>query len=169
MKAFQYLSSSINVIVSELDKNQRFKKLVKVNGDKPLSVPDISETVIEKELKPYPFSQDNVQIESEVIVRAYISDGEVDSAEVITDYTVMFDILVPVSMWFIKVEVDGKYKQATRAFVIMEEIAETFKDTTGTLGKLSIDSFIILQVNDNVAGYRVQASSFGINERPTDD
>lgn len=169
MRPFKFLSSSLNVVVSELDKNQNFKKLLKVNGDKPLQVPDITETVIEKQLKPYPFSQDNVQIESEVIVRAYISDGEIDNGEVITDYTLMFDILVPVSMWFIKIDDNGKMKQATRAFVIMEEIADTFKDTKGTLGKMSIDSFIILQVNDNVAGYRVQASAFGINERPTDD
>lgn len=169
MRAFQYLSSSLNVIVSELDKNQNFKKLIKVDGDKPLQSPNIAETIIERELKPYPFSQDNVQTVSKVVVRAYIADGEIDSSEVVTDYTVMFDILVPVSMWFIQVEIDGKMKKATRAFVIMEEIAKTFNGTKGTLGELHIDSFIVLQVNDNVAGYRVQASAFGINERPTDD
>lgn len=171
MRAFKFLSTALNSVMSELNNNQNFKKLIRYNNTEPLSSPDVLDTIIEKELKPYPFSQDNVQQISNVVVRAYISDAEIDESGVITDYTIMFDILVPVSMWIIKIlDEDGKKRNYTRAFSIMEEISATFEDKSiGTLGVMSIDSIIILQVNDNVAGYRVQASAFGINERPTDD
>lgn len=172
MRAFRYLSSSLNVVMSELNKNQNFKKLIKYTSNEPLSEANVSETIIEKQLKPYPFSQDSVQQISEVVVRAYISDAEIDNSGTITDYTIMFDVLVPVSMWIIKIkdEEDNVKRNYTRAFSIAEEISATFENKSkGTLGKLRIDSMIILQVNDNVAGYRIQASAYGINERPTDD
>lgn len=175
MRIFEIISNNTSILLSELEKNQNLKKLVKVREDSPLGYANITDKMIYKELQPYPFSPESVRDQDGVILRVYIQGGGLDETQVKMDeILILFDIIVPISMWTVNVprKSDGKMVKAVRPVLIMDEIMKTFESkekvpeqSKSTLGRLKFGEFRLLPVNENYHGYRLEAYVFGINER----
>lgn len=175
MHIFDILNNNTAILLIELEKNQNLKKLVKVKDDNPLGYDNILEKMMYEELQPYPFSPESVPESDQVILRVYIESGKFDEAMVIMgEIPVLFDIIVPVSMWTVNAPraTDGKLVKQIRPMLIAKEIMETFKadakipaESKSTLGRLRFTDFVQLPVNENYHGIRLVAKAYGIHER----
>lgn len=175
MHIFDILNNDTAILLIEMEKNENLKKLVKIKGDDPLGYSGALDKMIYKELQPYPFSPESVPEKDQVLLRVYIESGKFDGAMVMMGrIPIMFDIIVPVSMWTVNVPrpTDGKSVKAIRPFSIAKEIMNTFEaeakvpeESKSTLGVIKFVDFVQLPVNENYHGVRLVAHAFGINER----
>ena len=174
MHIFDILNNDTAILLYEMERNQTLKKLVQNKEDDPLGRPLKTEKMIYRELQPYPFSPESVSSFDGVILRVYIESGKFDGSMTMTDIPILFDIIVPVSMWTINAPrpTDGVMSKQIRAFSIAREIMNTFEaesktpeQSKSTLGILKFTDFVQLPVNENYHGVRLVAEAFGIHEK----
>lgn len=153
MVNIELMSDNLAIILGELINNQNIVKYISYNVKDPLSQPDITlpaKNLVESKIHPYPFDPITTTEES-VEIRVYYPEGVIDGSKAIVETTVFVDIVCAKSLWLIN---DGK--SAIRPYMIMKELFQHFnKNSVSTVGRLDIQGFSHLHVNDRFDAIRL--------------
>jgi len=154
----ELLSPNLVLLIDEILTNQNICKYLYYDDKNPLGRSTIADTsgLLLTKIYPYPFS--SAIIDECTQLRIYYPDGEFDSTGVIEQSLVLFDIICHKNLWLIN---DGT-NSLIRPYEIMKELANLFKPSLGTVGKLKFKRFNHLFVNDKFDCIRLMAEMMTI-------
>lgn len=160
MVRLSLLSPNLNIVLSELLKNQKICKLVK-HINNPYNQPDIVNTQSEllfKRIFPFPFDP-NATTEKGTQIRVYYGNINLKN-NVIEQSNIHIDIICSKSedVWLVK----GHGQ--TRPYEIVSEILTYFNRSIDTLGKLKFHRVVPFYVNSEFDGIRIIAEMMTIGK-----
>ena len=132
------MSKNIINVLTELSKNDGLLCLLLNNTKSPFSTTpkvQLSKLISDGKITPYPFDTE-ATIADGAFIRVYYNDGELDSAEVISESQIHIDIICARSLWLIN-GIDGQ--PLIRPYEMLSRVIDS-------VGSRSLNSSIRLDI-----------------------
>ena len=132
------MSKNIISILNELSNNDGLNCLLLNNTKNPFKNPvvtNLSKLIQDGKMLPYPFDVEATTSDG-ALIRVYYNDGELDSAEVISESQIHIDIICARNLWLIN-DVNGQ--PLIRPYEMLSRIIDS-------VGKRSVKSAIKLDI-----------------------
>ena len=132
------MSKNIISILTELSYNDGLNRLLLNNTKNPFEAPvvtNLQKLIQSGKMLPYPFDVEATTSDG-ALIRVYYNDGELDSAEVISESQIHIDIICARNLWLIN-DVNGQ--PLIRPYEMLSRIIDS-------VGKRSVKSAIKLDI-----------------------
>lgn len=165
----QNIGKGIVTIIKELRADKELMCLLLSQTTEPMKDSTITNEYIAEQttpdkniLSPYPFNE-LAQTKDIPQLRVYAANTYLSSADVFSDTSLVFEIMIPKSLWLIW---DEEGMATIRPYEISARVLNVLKDVElKGLGKLKFDGFSQISVGTSFEGLRLFAKYWTIEKR----